>query len=283
MRWSDVPYQGPPDGNWSSGIVECRGLVLHIAEGSFDGTISWMKNPVSQVSAHFVIARDGRIVQMLDTGETAWTQAAGNGHWVSVENEGFATEGFSAEQTEANAQLYAWLLRTHGVPAQPADSPSGRGLGWHGMGGIPWGNHPGCPGAANVALRPVILARAVTINGGTTSGEAATDMIGLRDPEGGEWTVGMSALSATGYYYTPVGDVTRSAALQAGGVKMVQNGTRPKAFGPSAAEVRTALIADIAAKVVASLPPSSGGAAPTLAQITAAVRAELDATKLGKI
>src|SRR5512147_605994 len=91
--WDEATWQGPPDSNFGGSTIECRGLVLHIAEGSYDGTIAWMKNPVSDVSSHFVIAKDGRIAQMLDTAVTAWTQAAGNGHWVSVENEGFSTQG----------------------------------------------------------------------------------------------------------------------------------------------------------------------------------------------
>ena len=38
-------------------------IVCHITEGAFDGTVSWITNPTSQVSYHFVVARDGRIVQ----------------------------------------------------------------------------------------------------------------------------------------------------------------------------------------------------------------------------
>ncbi len=167
MLWDQAVFRGPPDSNYDGPTQETRGLVLHIAQGSFEGTISWQRNPDSDVSSHFVHGLDGEKAQMLDTAVTAWTQGAGNGHWVSVENAGFYTNQFTPAQIEANAQLFAWLMLTHGVPATLADNPAGRGLGWHGMGGVAWGNHPLCPGPANVALRSTILARAVQIAGGS--------------------------------------------------------------------------------------------------------------------
>jgi len=47
-------------------------IVCHITEGTFDGTVSWINNPTSQVSYHFVVGRDGRIVQAVDICNTAW-------------------------------------------------------------------------------------------------------------------------------------------------------------------------------------------------------------------
>ena len=170
MLWDRAVYLGPPDGNYGGPAIEQRGMVLHIAEGSYQGTISWQRNPVSDVSSQFIIGLGGfdtgEVAQMLDTSVTAWTQGAGNGRWVSVENAGFHYDQFTPQQIEANAQLYAWLMATHAAPPQLANSPAERGLGYHGMGGAAWGNHPDCPGPANVALREQILARAIEINSG---------------------------------------------------------------------------------------------------------------------
>jgi len=47
-------------------------VVCHITEGAFNGTVSWITNPASQVSYHFVVARDGRIVQAVDICNVAW-------------------------------------------------------------------------------------------------------------------------------------------------------------------------------------------------------------------
>lgn len=52
-----------------------KATVLHIAEGSYDGSASWLCNPAAGASAHFIVARDGRITQMVSILDTAW----GNG------------------------------------------------------------------------------------------------------------------------------------------------------------------------------------------------------------
>ena len=47
-----------------------KGLVLHGTAGG--GTVSWFQNSASQVSAHYVVEQDGRIVQMVSEDDTAW-------------------------------------------------------------------------------------------------------------------------------------------------------------------------------------------------------------------
>lgn len=267
--WGMASWQGPPDSNYNGPTVECRGLVLHIAEGSYEGTISWMKNPVSDVSSHFVIARDGRIAQMLDTAVTAWTQAAGNGHWVSVENEGFSTDGFTDAQSEANAQLYAWLLSTHGVPAQLANSPSETGLGWHGMGGVAWGNHPNCPGSINVAKRPAILARAIQINGG-----------GGPPPNGGAMSYTIRSGASDGSIYLVPGGLAPSGKIAVFAIYGSEYAVLPQVQLPDGVTIPATGLYDINPQ-----PWTGGGSGggPSLAEITAAVRAELNKTKVPSV
>ena len=47
-------------------------IVIHIMLGSMNGTISWFKNPNSQVSAHYLVSKDGRVVQMVKDENAAW-------------------------------------------------------------------------------------------------------------------------------------------------------------------------------------------------------------------
>lgn len=54
-------------------------IVLHSTGGGFASAVSWLKNPNSRVSAHYVVAKDGRITQLVDTSECAWH--AGNSLW----------------------------------------------------------------------------------------------------------------------------------------------------------------------------------------------------------
>jgi len=52
---------------WKPDIV-----VSHITQGSYAGAVSWLMNPVSQASAHFVISKLGEITQLVDIRMAAW-------------------------------------------------------------------------------------------------------------------------------------------------------------------------------------------------------------------
>ncbi len=163
-RWAEQAQWVGPTPNQSGPMREQRGMVLHVMQGSLVGSVAWGKNPTSQISFHFGTSKSGLCQQLVDTEITAWTQGAGNGSWVSVENEDFTGNPLSAEQVECVAQLYARGVREYGWPYALANSPSGRGLGYHAMGGEAWGNHPDCPGRPIIDQRGLILARAQQIN-----------------------------------------------------------------------------------------------------------------------
>src|SRR5215471_5673591 len=157
--WTDIatPYPGTP--NHGGPMVEQRGLVVHIAEGSYWGTINWQMYPEAQVSSHFVVSYSGEIAQMLDTDVTAWTQAEGNGHWLSVENEGYTPNALTPAQLDANARIFRKGAEVYGYPLVVANSPSEYGLGHHSMGaenGVYWG-HSECPGPNIKAQKPAIV------------------------------------------------------------------------------------------------------------------------------
>src|SRR5262245_31841184 len=194
--WTDIARKYPGHTNHGGPMVEQRGLVLHIAQGSYDGTIAWQMNPDSQVSSHFVVAKDGRITQMLDTDVTAWTQADGNGRWLSVENEGYVPDPLTAAQVAANALLFARGAEVYGYPLAVTDSPSGYGLGHHSMGAPAWG-HSECPGVNIQNQKPEIVSRA---------GEdqmSASDVWNYDiDPTSGKYTAGGAqkvTMDRTGY------------------------------------------------------------------------------------
>lgn len=188
-------WRGPTVNKVVGGMREWRGVVIHIADGSFEGTISWQKNPTSQVSSHFVVDYDGKIAQVVDTADTAWTQQAGNGHWISVENAGFTANPLTPAQVTANASILKWAHETHGVPLQLANDPNGHGLGHHSMGtnghnnptdtwtGATWG-HELCPGPMIYDQKPAILAQA----SGTTPPEVDMSTVMLvKDANGKEY------------------------------------------------------------------------------------------------
>lgn len=166
--WTDLAEYVGPTPNHGGPMVEQRGQIEHIMAGTYNGSIAWGKNPASQVSFHFAVRKDGHIGQLLDTDVTAWTQREGNGHWVSVENEGYLPDALTDAQVEANAKLYARGHKVYGWPLKIANSPTEYGLGHHSMGaenGYNWG-HSACPGEAIKAQKPAILARAIAIVNG---------------------------------------------------------------------------------------------------------------------
>lgn len=182
-RWTDLATWVGPTTARSTGAMANppRGLVLHIASGYYEGTISWQKRSsgADRTSSHFIVGRDGRCAQMVDTADGSWAQKSGNNTWLSIELEGFASddglhashpgwETATGAQLEVCAKLLARAHRDYGIPLQLATSPSGRGLGHHSMGaesGVDWG-HSACPGNAIKAQKPAILARAVAIANG---------------------------------------------------------------------------------------------------------------------
>lgn len=161
--WSDIAFPNPGTPNQGGPMIEQHGLVLHIAEGYYEGTISWQMNPASGISSHFVISKSGEITQMVDTDITAWTQKGGNGYWLSAEFEGFVPDELTDEQLDAAARLFARGAQEYGYPLQVTDSPYGEGLGHHSMGaecGVDWG-HSQCPGESIKAQKPQIVERAM--------------------------------------------------------------------------------------------------------------------------
>lgn len=141
------------------------GLVVHIMDGTFEGSKSWFNNPESDASSHFGTNREGHGEQWVDTKDRAWTQGQGNRQWVSIENEGNGGDELTDAQITRVAEVLAWLHGVYGVPIQAASGPDGRGLGWHGMGGSAWGGHPDCPGDRVRAQFPEILKRAQEMAG----------------------------------------------------------------------------------------------------------------------
>jgi hypothetical protein len=100
---------------------QVRLVVVHVTEGSFDGTISWFRNPHARAAANYVVGRDGRVAHMVPNDRIAWH--AGNSyvnyHSVGVEHEGYTGVDGTVTEAEyrASARLVASLLRRYRLPA----------------------------------------------------------------------------------------------------------------------------------------------------------------------
>lgn len=140
------------------------GLVVHIMDGTLEGSQSWFNNPDSSASSTFGTGKDGELRQWVDTKDRAWAQGSGNRTYLSIENEGRGGDSLTPAQIEANAQTFAWVCREYGVPVKLAAYVGDKGLAYHGLGGSAWGGHTSCPGSKIVAQLPLIVERAKAIN-----------------------------------------------------------------------------------------------------------------------
>lgn len=157
---------------YENGVQSRNGVICHIAEGSYEGTIAWQMNrtdPKATTSSEFIIGRNpGEVAQMMPLADAAWAQRDGNRHWVSFEFAGFVKDGLTDWQVQCAGRIYASLLKLYGAdhyPLRLTSDPRTRGIGWHGMGalhGLNWG-HPDCPGAKVIAARASILQEAKDI------------------------------------------------------------------------------------------------------------------------
>ncbi len=108
-------------------------IVCHRTCGKFDGAVSWLCNSKSGASSHFVVSKDGRVVQLVDIENTAWcngtstnstnakyhkhsilkyvrgTSRNANDYSISIEFEGMSDE--SGELTEIQQKIGIELIQ----------------------------------------------------------------------------------------------------------------------------------------------------------------------------
>lgn len=120
----------PPPVQWLPGTVnytpakrkpqQIRLVVVHVSEGSFLGTLAWLRNPAAHGSANFVVSREGKIVELVAKRDIAWHA----GNWaincksVGIEHVGITDDptGFTTAEYWASARLGAYIARTSLIP-----------------------------------------------------------------------------------------------------------------------------------------------------------------------
>jgi N-acetyl-anhydromuramyl-L-alanine amidase AmpD len=129
-------------------------IVIHVTEGSFWGSVAWLRNPSSHGSANFVVSRGGHIVELVPPHDIAWHA----GNWVvntesvGIEHAGFTDgrTGFTMAEYRASARLTAYLARWALIPIDrrhiighsevpdPSDPLAGGGIDNHTDPGRHW-------------------------------------------------------------------------------------------------------------------------------------------------
>lgn len=101
-------------------------VIHHTAQNSTDHTLRTFTMPKTQVSAHYVIGRDGKVYHMLNNYLRAWH--GGNSRWgnntdlnsssIGIELDNNGLEPFAEAQIESLLQVLAKLKENYGIPAE---------------------------------------------------------------------------------------------------------------------------------------------------------------------
>lgn len=140
------PNSGPRPGDFDA-------IVLHATAGPLGPSLAWLTNPASEASTHYLIAKDGRIFQMVPDHLRAWhagaSAHAGRADWndfslgVEIVNQNNGADPYPAAQVASLISLLRWLvwqydiapddLVTHAqvaVPPGRKSDPKGLALGY---------------------------------------------------------------------------------------------------------------------------------------------------------
>ncbi|MGN9787430.1 N-acetylmuramoyl-L-alanine amidase [Nonomuraea sp. ZG12] len=94
-------------------------IVIHVAQGTYAGTISWFQNPAARVASHYVVrSSDGQITQMVREKDRAFHAGEYNRRSVGIEHEGYVNNAswFTDQMYRASAALTRNIADRYGIP-----------------------------------------------------------------------------------------------------------------------------------------------------------------------
>lgn len=160
MRDANATWEPSPNFDTGRPAGPPRWIILHGTAGP--GAVSWFQNPASQVSAHYVITRDGMIHCCVDENDWAWAngvESAGHASWwtastnpnwvtISIEHEKYDASNASdltPAQYAASYALQKRICQRWNIPMRQADA-SGGITGHFSVDPV---NRSACPGTYN--------------------------------------------------------------------------------------------------------------------------------------
>ena len=117
VRLSPNHSLGQPSGK--KVVVHATRSGVSMNPSEFEGTLNWFSMPVSQVSAHGLIGRDGRIARIVPDSQTAWHAGQHNAEaWGWELEQGVESDGFTLKQMESWAVVARYYVDVFGVAPQ---------------------------------------------------------------------------------------------------------------------------------------------------------------------
>lgn len=111
VKWRKSP-------NFSARGTGIGRVILHYTTVErVEGTLSWFANPDSQVSAHYVVDRDGGIYQCVADDRKAWHAYGENDDSIGIEHVAAKGQTLTPEQSKASAALIRYLLAQYHLKA----------------------------------------------------------------------------------------------------------------------------------------------------------------------
>ncbi len=92
-------------------------VVLHFTDGpSARSAINHFRQQSSQVSAHYIIDRNGDIYQMVRDSDKAWHAKGANPRSIGIEHVALPDQGMSDDQEKSSVALIKWLIASYSIP-----------------------------------------------------------------------------------------------------------------------------------------------------------------------
>jgi N-acetylmuramoyl-L-alanine amidase len=126
-------YEFLPSPNFTKGRKHpISAIVIHYTDSlNIEGPLSWFRTKASAVSAHYLVGRDGRVVQMVHDGDIAWHAGRSamaphatppgetnvNAFSLGIELVGTGDSGFTDVQMASLYSLLELLISTYHIHA----------------------------------------------------------------------------------------------------------------------------------------------------------------------
>jgi len=125
----DIEWVGSSNYNAGRNGRKIISIIDHITDGYMPGCLDWLKNPKSKASAHYLVAKTGKVYQLVREADTAWHAGVVNKpNWIlydgtnpnrytiGIEHEGQPNDGLTEAQYQATLQLHKELIAKYEIP-----------------------------------------------------------------------------------------------------------------------------------------------------------------------